>query len=358
MVFKYSVVIPTMNRVAGLCRALDSVLNQPVDGELEVVVVDNCSEDNIQEILAANPRYSGVRVIRQPHRVNRVENFNTAFQAATGDYVCMLFDDEEMLADNLLRKGKILDQHPEVIAVTSAVTRRDADGTLKPGVLLREGHFTIENRFEYLRNSFQKGPGGLLETLMRREALEHLEMEHQDDPLDDNAFVMRLSRLGSIAILPEGYITQTVSEGEMIRNGLLEAFEVPGEPGKFVTLPGIWFGWCHFRIRMEHVLTSSDLSRRQVRALRRLARRTFRRDVWKAAYWRLVVSKRLGPSLQLLAQASDIDLRLLVPPIKFFIYWKLNKREAPIPVLSLENVAPIEKLKQHVTNHSVFQKQH
>lgn len=332
---KYSVVIPTLNRAQGLRRALDSVLRQPLDGRLEIVVMDNCSDDNTQQVLA-DPRYSEVRVIRQFRRVDRVENFNAAFQAATGDYVCMLFDDEEMLADNLLRKGKILDQHPEVIAATSAVTRRNADGTLSPGVLLRNERFTIENRFEYLRNSFEKGPGGLLETLFRREALAHIKIESKDDPLDDNAFVLRLSTLGSIAILPEGLITQTVSEGEMIRNGLLEAVEVPNTPGKFVSLPDVWFGWCHFRIRVDHLLTSKDLSRRQIRFLRRVAHKTLRRDVWKAAYWRLVVLRHPLPALRLLAKASALDLRLLLPPVWFFLNRKVGQRQAPIPAQNLE----------------------
>lgn len=327
---KYSVVIPTMNRADRLCRALDSVLRQPLDGELEIVVVDNCSNDHTPEVLA-NPRYAKVRVIRQPHCVSRIENFNTALNAASGEYVSILYDDEEMLSDNLLQKGKVLDNYPEVIAVTSSVTKRDGQGNLSPGTLMRPG-FVIEDRFEYLRNTFPKTTGGLPPFLIRRLVVQSVRLDPRDEPLDDNAYILRLSSFGCIATLPEGLVTDTVTDGEMLRNGLLERFKVHNS-AQFVTLPGIWFYWSQFRFRIEHLMTSSDLSNHQTRLLRRLAWRVFRQGIWKAAYHRLMVTKQLAPALALLIKATAFDLRLLMPPIWFFLNWKLSKNDAPIPVV-------------------------
>lgn len=326
---KYSVVIPTLNRAAQLCRALDSVLRQPLDGALEIVVVDNCSEDSTRDVLNS-PRYAQVRLIQQPARVSRIQNFTTALQSATGDYVAILYDDEEMLADNLLRKGKVLDQHPEVIAVTSSVTKRDFEGNLSPGVLMRSG-FTIETRYEYLQNTFRKTTGGLPPFLMRRSAVNRIQIEPRDEPLDDNAFLLRLSTLGSIATLPEGLVTDTITDAEMIRNGLLEPFPHPGL-GRTIPLPGIWFYWCQYRFRVEHLITSTDLSQRQIRTLHRLAQTIFRQGIWKAMYHRLMVAKRPGPALRLLTQATALDWGVLIPPVWFFLRWKLTDTAAPIPV--------------------------
>lgn len=337
---KYSVVIPTLNRSKKLRRALDSVLNQPVDGELEIVVVDNCSDDDTQQILA-EPRYSQVRVIRQPTRVAQIPNFMTAFRAATGDYVSILYDDEEMLGENLLRKGRVLDEHPEVVAVTSSVTLRSAEGELSPGVLMRPG-FAIEHRFEYLKNTFQTVTGGLPPFLIRRSAVQRLELEARDEPLMDNAYVLRLSALGAIATLPEGFITDTASDAEMVRssdaemvrNGLLEPFEVPHPPRKIIALPGIWFYWCQFRFRVEHLIAiNASLTGQQIRTLYRLARINYRQGIWKAAYHRLMVTKKLGPALHLLGKAGAMDLYLLIPPVWFFARWKLTDTAAPIPEL-------------------------
>lgn len=337
---KYSVVIPTLNRAKKLRRALDSVLSQPVDGELEIVVIDNCSEDDTQQVLA-EPQYSKVRVIRQPSRVSQITNFMTAFRAATGDYVSILYDDEEMLGDNLLRKGRVLDEHPEVVAVTSSVTMRDAEGRLQPGVVLRP-QFTIEHRFEYLKNTFQTRTGGLPPFLMRRSAVERLQLEPRDEPLSDNAYILRLSAFGAIATLPEGFITDTVSDAdgaltsdaEMLRNGILEVFEVSRSPQRFIPVAGIWFFWCQFRFRTEHLITAKDsLTKRQVRTLYRLARINYRQGIWKSAYHRLVLTKKLSPALRLLAKAGAMDPYLLIPPVWFFVRWKLTDTSAPIPDL-------------------------
>lgn len=310
---KYSVVIPTLNRSDKLRKTIDSVIGQSVDGELEVIVVDNCSDDDTQAVLA-EPRYAAVRVVRQPLRVPRIQNFMTALRAATGDYVSILFDDEEMMPDNLLLKGRIMNEHPEVVAATSSVIKRDLNGEVSLGSVSRP-NFTIEARGEYLRNMFVTWPGGLPQVLMRRSALDHLEIDARDEPLDADAFVMKLSTLGAIATLPEGLVTETVTDSEMVRNGLLERIEVAGEPGNFVSLPTIWFGWSHYRMRIEHLLQSTDLSNRQIRLLRRAAYRVFRKDVWKAAFCRWRVTKNLKQAVKLLLRAGAFDPFLLVPPI-------------------------------------------
>jgi glycosyltransferase involved in cell wall biosynthesis len=334
---KYSVVIPTLNRSQMLRRAIDSVFAQPLDGNLEVVVVDNCSQDDTQQVLATPP-YNQVRVIVQPRRVPRIENFMTALRAATGRYVAILYDDEEMLADNLQRKGQLLDNHPEVIAVTSSVAKRDAAGNLNPGVLVRPD-FAIEARDVYLHNTFNKAPGGLPQVLMRRQALDTLAIDPRDEPLDDNAFVLRLSTLGAIATLPECLVTETVTDAEMVRTGLLELFTPPGQEQP-VSLPAIWFGWSHYRMRVDHLLQSADLSLGQLWSLHRTAKTVFRRDVWKAAYWRWHVSKRPGPALRFLLRAAAFDPSLLVPPVGFFLRWKVTDTAAPLLLSDAQEVNP------------------
>lgn len=324
MSFKYSVVIPTLNRSNKLRKTLDSVLSQTVDGELEVVVIDNCSDDDTQSLLA-EPAYAAVRVIRQPVRVPRIQNFMTALRAATGDYVSILFDDEEMLPGNLLMKGQVMSEYPEVVAVTSSIMKRGLDGHMSLDSISRPG-FTIEARGEYLRNMFATWPGGLPQVLMRRSVLDHLEIEARDEPLDADAFVMKLSTLGSIATLPEGLVTETVTDSEMVRNGLLERVEVAGEPGNFVSLPTIWFGWSHYRMRIEHLLQSSDLSNRQLRSLRRVAYRVFRKDVWKAAFCRWKVTKSIKQAVGLLLRAGAFDPFLLLPPVDLFLRRKATAK--------------------------------
>ena len=82
---KFSVIIPVYNKASTLRRALDSVLTQSYRN-FEVIVVDDGSTDQIEEVLSS---YRAPRVIHQQNGgVSRARN--TGIEAATGDFVCFL----------------------------------------------------------------------------------------------------------------------------------------------------------------------------------------------------------------------------------------------------------------------------
>jgi hypothetical protein len=86
--------IPTFNRVGTLGRAIASAQEQDHD-PLEILVVDNCSTDGtaelVAELAAADPR---VRLVRQPHNLGAVVNFETALLEARGEFFMWLADDD------------------------------------------------------------------------------------------------------------------------------------------------------------------------------------------------------------------------------------------------------------------------
>lgn len=87
-----SVLIPTRNRCDLLSRALDSILSDP-SPHLEVVVSDNASSDETIEL----PRkYRDVRVrwFRQDVDLGMVGNWNFCVDAARGERVLLLSDDD------------------------------------------------------------------------------------------------------------------------------------------------------------------------------------------------------------------------------------------------------------------------
>lgn len=98
---KVSVVIPTRNRVDLLatCIAGLEATNYP---SLEVIVVDNDSDDPATlEFLAGLPN-KGMRVIRHSGAFNYSAINNRAVAEATGELLCLLNNDIEMLDPNWL----------------------------------------------------------------------------------------------------------------------------------------------------------------------------------------------------------------------------------------------------------------
>ena len=58
----FSVVIPSCNRARTIERAARSVLNQTVK-DLEVIIVDDCSDDNTREVVEQGARISRFRTV-------------------------------------------------------------------------------------------------------------------------------------------------------------------------------------------------------------------------------------------------------------------------------------------------------
>lgn len=90
MKFDLSICIPTCNRAQFLAKTLDSIVGQAGfhDAAIEVVVCDNCSEDDTAQIaLRYVDRFgSCVRYHRQPQRVGVSQNMGDALYLAQGAY--------------------------------------------------------------------------------------------------------------------------------------------------------------------------------------------------------------------------------------------------------------------------------
>lgn len=86
--------IPTFNRSAKLARAIQSALAQTFR-ELEVVVLDNHSEDDtpavVATLMAAEPR---ITYIRREQNIGMVPNFNSIRTLVTADFFSVLTDDD------------------------------------------------------------------------------------------------------------------------------------------------------------------------------------------------------------------------------------------------------------------------
>ena len=93
-----SVVIPTFNRPAELTRALQSVFNQDYSN-LQVIVINDGSQSQYDTILADYG--AKITYLQHPISLGVSGARNTGIQAATGEWVLFLDDDDE-LANNYI----------------------------------------------------------------------------------------------------------------------------------------------------------------------------------------------------------------------------------------------------------------
>jgi glycosyltransferase involved in cell wall biosynthesis len=112
---KFSILLPTRNRLDLLKLAIGSVRMQDLD-DWEIVVQDNASADDVCGYVAslADPR---VRCERNAHLVPVTDNWNLALERARGDYCIMLGDDDALMLGCLSTLTELIERwdHPEAI---------------------------------------------------------------------------------------------------------------------------------------------------------------------------------------------------------------------------------------------------
>jgi glycosyltransferase involved in cell wall biosynthesis len=112
-----SICIPTYNYRRYLANALDSVLAQDF-GDMEIVVVDNCSDDGTDELVETYCRRDSRIVFhRNPRNLGMTANFNRALDLARGKYIKFLCADDILQRDCVGKMVDILEANPEVTLV-------------------------------------------------------------------------------------------------------------------------------------------------------------------------------------------------------------------------------------------------
>lgn len=206
-----SVVIPAYNREASIGAAASSVLRQ-THGDLEVIIVDDCSSDGTyaRALAIDDPR---IRVLRHDSNRGVSAARNTGLRAAAGRYVAFQDSDDEWLPTKLEKQLALLNEDHAAIAaycgmiiihdseagsrtVTSYVPRRDltcVDGHIRAALLQTS---FISTQTLIVRRTALEQSGGFDETL---------------NALVDWDLVLRLSAMGPIRLVDEPLVLQRFS---------------------------------------------------------------------------------------------------------------------------------------------------
>jgi len=109
--------IPTYNRSAYLSKAIESALKQTYY-HLEILVIDNCSDDNTPYIVK---KFKDKRLhyVCNDRNLGMTMNYNRVLELFHGDYVNLLSDDDMLLSGFVKACLDIFQRHPTLGLVTS-----------------------------------------------------------------------------------------------------------------------------------------------------------------------------------------------------------------------------------------------
>lgn len=107
----FSVIIPTHNRAGLILKTLNSVLSQTYRN-YEVVVVDDASTDDTEQVLAPLIQTQSVRYIKHEQNYERAQSRNTGMRKARGAFVTFLDSDDLMYPNNLEDAANFIKGNP------------------------------------------------------------------------------------------------------------------------------------------------------------------------------------------------------------------------------------------------------
>ena len=169
-----SIFVQTYQHEAFIGECLASILAQRGGHDLEVIVVDDASNDRTVEIARAcrDPR---VRLVAHERNQGGIATANEGYAAARGKYVARIDGDDRYRPHFLERVIPVLEQHPAVGVVYGDIAMVDPQGQLSAtdGCVgaLRQGRPGVGNELiPLLHHNFVPAPG----TIGRREVWQEL----------------------------------------------------------------------------------------------------------------------------------------------------------------------------------------
>lgn len=111
---KITVGIPVFNRVNTIVNCIESVLFQKTDTDVDILVVDNCSNDGTKDLLQGYGNNEKINILYNTENVGLANNWSKVFKKANGDFIYLLHSDDIMLPGTLEAVAQFLTSYPLV----------------------------------------------------------------------------------------------------------------------------------------------------------------------------------------------------------------------------------------------------
>lgn len=204
-----SVIIPMYNAEKFIKETIDSILNQSLS-DLELIVVDNCSEDRSVEIVS-RMKDTRIRLVVNPENVGAYNSLNIGIGMSRGEYIADNDADDISYPNRLETQVSYLQAHPETTYCLSA------SDVLQDGVIKTKTTYYAfspeQLRFVLLFN----GDSGIHSSLMMRgEILRDNGIFYNSDYryAGDAWMKMELLKYGEAGYLAEPLLAYRVHEGQ------------------------------------------------------------------------------------------------------------------------------------------------
>ena len=169
-----SVIIPAYNSATRIPLALDSALAQNVP--LEIIVINDCSTDNLDEVMAQYLHHPEIRYVKNEQNLGVAATRNKGVALARGSYIAFLDADDYWEKDKLSKQLSLMAEKETVICST-ARELMTPDGSLTGHVIPVKTEYTYR---DLLRHNAINCSSVLIKTEVARKYPMHHDDAHED----------------------------------------------------------------------------------------------------------------------------------------------------------------------------------
>ncbi len=178
-----SVIMPAYRSAPTIAASVESVLAQKE--QLELLIVDDCSDDDLDAALAPFATDARVKLLRNACNCGAAESRNRGVAAASGAYVAFC-DADDIWADGKLEKQLVKIEETGAVLCATARELMKPDGTLTGRVI------GVKERITY-RDILRHNCINCSSVLLRADAARQFPFAHEDSH-EDYILWMRLLR--------------------------------------------------------------------------------------------------------------------------------------------------------------------
>ena len=133
--YKMTVIVPSYNNGQYIRQALDSILMQKVTFDYQIIITDDCSQDDSQNIIREYElKYSNkILALYSDKNCRLFQNVLKALKKMDSEYFCVLDPDDYWTDDMRLQKAvSFLDKNPQYTIYGTNAYKLYNDGTTEP----------------------------------------------------------------------------------------------------------------------------------------------------------------------------------------------------------------------------------
>ena len=206
-----SVIITTYNRAYSLSKTIESVFIQTYDN-YEIVVMDNCSTDNTNEVMKKYKNNSKIIYIKNKQNLGRGVNKHNGYLLAQGDYIMFLDDDDYLTNPNYFQNAiTAFSKYNIGMYGTSSYIFSAEENKLKHRKLNKVGLISGKSYFKHFQTLYSK-PLSTFNAIFSKVAMEETGFENMKRMYDSSIFLRVLSQYDAFLVNePSGIYNLSIS---------------------------------------------------------------------------------------------------------------------------------------------------